>query len=269
MRDKKKKKKGQSHKYHHNPDGHTLNGTLEVTRSGIGYVVIADGSGDILVRPYDFNTALNGDTVRVKVIKENPITRKKEGRIAEVLERKQTEFIGKLQMGKRFAFVVPDSDKPMPDLYIAFDNINNAKDGDKVSVRLTKWDKGERKPEGEVTAILKPEDVNESAMKNLIAESGFPLTFSDDALEEAARLPDTIAEHEIKIRRDFREILTFTIDPVDARDFDDAISIRQIKNDLYEIGVHIADVSHYVLPGSVLDDDAYRRATSVYFPDRV
>src|SRR5690349_20458210 len=126
MRDKKKKKKkGQHHKPHHN-DGQLLTGILEVTRSGIGYVVISDGSGDILVRPYDFNTALNGDTVRVKVTKENPFTTKKEGRIAEVVERKQTEFIGTLQMGKRFAFVVPDSDKPMPDMYIAFDNINVA-----------------------------------------------------------------------------------------------------------------------------------------------
>src|SRR3954464_1019371 len=264
---KKKKKKGQPHKHH--TDGHLLKGTLEVTRSGIGYVIIADGSGDILVRPYDFNTALNGDIVQVRVIKENPCTRKKEGRIAEVVERKQTEFIGTLQMGKRFAFVVPDSDKPMPDLYIAFDNINNAKDGDKVSVRLTKWDKGERKPEAEVTSVLKPEDVNESAMKNLIAESGFPLAFSDDVMEEAARLPETIAEHEIKIRRDFREVLTFTIDPVDARDFDDAISIKLLKDDLYEIGVHIADVSHFVEENTTLDSEAYQRATSVYLPDRV
>lgn len=269
MRDKKKKKKkGQSHKHHHT-DGNLLKGTLEVTRSGIGYVVVADGSGDVLVRPYDFNTALNGDTVQVKVVKENPITRKKEGRVAEVLERKQTEFIGTLQMGKRFAFVVPDSDKPMPDMYIAFENINDAKDGDKVSVRLTKWDKGERKPEAAVTAVLKPEDVNDSAMKNLIAESGFPLTFSDDTLEEAARLPETIAEHEIKIRRDFREILTFTIDPVDARDFDDAISIRTLNGGWYEVGVHIADVSHYVTPQTALDEEGYKRATSVYLPDRV
>ena len=268
MRDKKKKKKGQSHKHHHT-DGNLLKGTLEVTRSGIGYVVVADGSGDVLVRPYDFNTALNGDTVQVKVVKENPITRKKEGRVAEVLERKQTEFIGTLQMGKRFAFVVPDSDKPMPDMYISFENINDAKDGDKVSVRLTKWDKGERKPEAAVTAILKPEDVNDSAMKNLIAESGFPLAFSDDTLEEAARLPETIAEHEIKIRRDFREILTFTIDPVDARDFDDAISIRTLNGGWYEVGVHIADVSHYVIPQTALDEEGYKRATSVYLPDRV
>ena len=202
MRDKKKKKnKGQPHKYH--SDGLLSNGTLEVTRSGIGYVVVADGSGDILVRPYDFNTALHGDTVRVKVVKENPVTRKKEGRIAEVIERKQTEFIGTLQMGKRFAFVVPDSDKPMPDMYISFENINGATDGDKVSVRLTKWDKGERKPEATVTAVLKPEDVNDRAMKNLIAESGFSLSFSDEVLEEAARLPDTISEDEIQKRRDF------------------------------------------------------------------
>jgi len=267
MRDKKKKNKQQSHKYH--ADGHLLKGTLEVTRSGIGYVVISDGSGDVLVRPYDFNTALNGDTVRVKVVKENPITRKKEGRISEVIERKQTEFIGTLQMGKRFAFVVPDSDKPMPDMYIAFDNINEAKDGDKVSVRLTKWDKGERKPEAVVTAILKPEDVNDSAMKNLIAESGFPLSFSDEVLEEAARLPETIAEAEIGARRDFRDTLTFTIDPVDAKDFDDAISIRSLKGGWYEVGVHIADVSHYVTPETALDEEGYKRATSVYLPDRV
>ncbi|TKK71812.1 ribonuclease R [Ilyomonas limi] len=267
MRDKKKKKKHPSHKHH--PDGHLLKGTLEVTRSGIGYVVIADGSGDVLVRPYDFNTALNGDTVQVKVVKENPITHKKEGRIAEIVERKQTEFIGTLQMGKRFAFVVPDSDRPMPDMYIAFENINEAKDGDKVSVRLTKWEKGERKPEAEVTAILKPEDVNDSAMKNLIAESGFPLAFGDDVLEEAARLPETIAEHEIKIRRDFRDTLTITIDPVDAKDFDDAISIRTLKGGWYEVGVHIADVSHYVTPQTALDEEGYKRATSVYLPDRV
>ena len=207
------------------------------------------------MRPYDFNTALNGDTVQVKVVKENPITRKKEGRIAEVVERKQTEFIGTLQMGKRFAFVVPDSDKPMPDMYIAFDNINNAKDGDKVSVRLNKMGKGRAQTRSRSNWCFKPEDVNDSAMKNLIAESGFPLAFSDDALEEAARLPETIAEHEIKIRRDFREVLTFTIDPVDAKDFDDAISIRTLKGGWYEIGVHIADVSHYVTPQTALDEE--------------
>ncbi len=264
MSDKKKKK--QSYK---NIDGHLLKGALEVTRSGIGYVVIADGNGDVLVRPHDFGTALHGDTVRVKVVKENPVTRKKEGRITEVIERKQTEFIGTLQMGKRFAFVVPDSDKPMPDLYIALDNINEAKDGDKVSVRLIKWEQGARKPEGAVTSVLKPEDVNDSAMKNLIAESGFPLSFPDEVMEEAARLPDNADEAEIQKRRDFRDILTVTIDPVDAKDFDDAISVRTLTGGWYEVGVHIADVSHYVTPQTPLDEEGYKRATSVYLPDRV
>ena len=152
MNDKKKKKK-KKQSFHTTQDSHTLQGTLEITRSGIGYVVIAGGKGDVLVRPHDFNTALNGDEVTVKVIKENTTTGKKEGRIVNVIERKQTEFIGRLQVSQRFAFVKPDSDKPMPDIYVSLDNITGAVDRDKVSVQLIKWEKGSRKPEGKVTAI--------------------------------------------------------------------------------------------------------------------
>ena len=246
-----------------------LKGVLDITRSGMGYVVIADGSGDVLVRPGDFNTALHGDTVAVKIVKANPASGRKEGRISEVLQRKQTEFIGTIQMGTNFAFFVPDSEKPMPDIYIPFSNINGAKQKDRVAVRLLKWDKSDKKPEGEVISVLQPQDENDSAMKELLAENGFPLSFSDDVLEEAARLPDAISQSEIAKRKDFRNILTFTIDPVDAKDFDDAISIRPLKNGNYEIGVHIADVSHYVEPETALDAEAYKRATSVYLPDRV
>ena len=268
MSDKKKKnKKKQS--YHSVHDDHTLQGLLEITRSGIGYVVIADGKGDVLVRPHDFNTALNGDEVTVKVVKQNADTGKKEGRIVKVLERKQTEFIGKLQMNKHFAFVVPDSDKPMPDIYVSLDNINGAVDRDKVSVQLIKWEPGSRKPEGKVTAILAAEDENDIAMKNLLAEAGFPLSFPGEVLEEAARIAENITEHDIETRRDFRDIFTITIDPFDAKDFDDAISLRSLKGGWYEVGIHIADVSHYVTPGNTLDDEAYKRATSVYLPDRV
>ncbi len=267
MNDKKKKKKKQSYNAIH--DEHTLQGLLEVTRSGIGYVVIADGKGDVLVRPHDFNTALNGDAVKVKVVKQNAATGKKEGRITEVTERKQTEFIGRLQMSKRFAFMVPDSDKPMPDIYISPDNINGAVDRDKVTVQLIKWEKGSRKPEGRVTGILEAEDENDSAMKNLLAEAGFPLSFNDEVMEESARIPDIITQHDIETRRDFRDVFTITIDPADAKDFDDAISLRTLKGGWYEVGVHIADVSHYVVPDTALDDEAYKRATSVYLPDRV
>ncbi|NCT94613.1 MAG: ribonuclease R [Chitinophagaceae bacterium] len=246
----------------------TLKGKLEVTRSGMGYVVMESG-GDVLVRPGDFNTALNGDTVRVKVIRENPRSGKKEGKITEVVVRKQTEFIGHLQLSTNYAFFVPDTDKPMPDIYIPLTAINGAKHKDRVVARLVKWDRDDKKPVGEVVSVMQPEDENDAAMKELLAQAGFPLSWPQEVQEEAARLPDVLDSTEISKRRDCRDILTFTIDPVDAKDFDDALSIRSLPNGQYEIGVHIADVSYYVHPGTELDEEAYKRATSVYLPDRV
>lgn len=263
-----KKKEKEKHRSK-NISQHAAKGTLEITRSGIGYVVVEDESGDVLVRPNDFNTALHGDTVRVKITKQNAISGRKEGKIVDVIERKQTEFIGTLQLSTNFAFFICDSDKPMPDIFIPLEKINGAKDKERVAVRLVKWEKGDKKPEGEVISVLKAEDENDFAMKELIAENGFPLSFPEDALEDANRLPTTASQSEIKKRKDFREVLTFTIDPIDAKDFDDAISIRSIKHGLYEIGVHIADVSHFVEPETSLDEEAYKRATSVYLPDRV
>ncbi|HRH48324.1 MAG TPA: ribonuclease R [Panacibacter sp.] len=265
----KSKNKQKSKPKYKGSEQHHLKGTLDITRSGMGYVVVADAAGDVLVRPGDFNNALHGDTVRVKVTKENIATGKKEGRITEVVSRKQTEFIGTIQIATNFAFFIPDSDKPMPDLFIPLESLKGAKNKDKVVVRMVKWEKGDKKPVGEVVSLMKAEDVNDMAMKEILAEKGFPLSFSDDVLEESERLPDFISPSEIKNRKDFREILTFTIDPVDAKDFDDAISIRLLKTGFYEIGVHIADVSHYVEPETKLDDEAYKRATSVYLPDRV
>ena len=261
----KKEKSSRAKKHEEN----LTKGILEITRSGIGYVVVNEEGGDVLVRPNDFNTALNGDTVRVRVLKENLRSGKKEGKITEVISRKQSEFIGHLQVSSNYAFFIPDTGKPMPDLYIPLDKLNNAKDKDRVLVRVTKWDSPNKKPEGEVVQQLLAEHESDIAMKEILVENGFPLVFEDDALEEAMRLPDVISASDIKKRKDMRDVLTFTIDPVDARDFDDAISVKRIKADLYEIGVHIADVSHYLLPGSALDDDAYHRATSVYLPDRV
>ncbi|WP_018613537.1 ribonuclease R [Segetibacter koreensis] len=263
MSKKEKPSRGKKH------EANLAKGILEITRSGVGYVVVNGEGGDVLVRPNDFNTALNGDTVRVKVLKENLRSGKKEGKITEVVSRKQSEFIGHLQLSSNYAFFIPDTGKPMPDLYIPLDKINNAKDKDRVLARVTKWDSTNKKPEGEVVQVLLAEHESDIAMKEILVENGFPLVFEDEVMEEAMRLPDVIWTADIKKRKDMRDVLTFTIDPVDARDFDDAISIKKIKTDLYEIGVHIADVSHYVLPGSVLDNDAYQRATSVYLPDRV
>lgn len=265
-----RKKSKQKQKQKSKPSqAQVLKGKLEVTRSGMGYVVIENGTGDVLVRPGDFMNALNGDVVRVKVVKENGRTGKKEGKITEVVSRRQTEFIGYVQLSTNFAFFVPDTDKPMPDLFIPLSSLNGAKHKDRVVARLVKWDKEDKKPVGEIVSIMQPEDENDAAMKELLAQAGFPLFFSEDVLEEAERLPEILDSEEIKKRKDCRDILTFTIDPVDAKDFDDAISIRLLSNGIYEIGVHIADVSYYVSPETELDEEAYKRATSVYLPDRV
>lgn len=247
--------------------GKTFKGSLEITRSGMGFVVVKDMETDILIRPGDFNTAMHGDTVIVKTKAGGG--RRMQGEVVEVVTRKRTEFIGHLEMNNGFAFFVADGDKPMPDLFIPLSSINNAKDKDRVIARLVKWEKGDKRPVGEVVSVMDPENSNDAAMKEILLENGFPLQFSDEAMEVAARIPDNIPENEIKGRKDVRDILTFTIDPIDAKDFDDAISIRMLKNGTYEIGVHIADVSHYVEQGNALDDEAYLRATSVYLPDRV
>jgi len=247
--------------------GKFLKGVLDITRSGMGFVIVPDGKTDILIRPADFNTALHGDTVRVRI--KNEGGRRLQGMVEGVLQRKRNEFIGHLQMSKDFAFFIAEMDKPMPDIYIPLSAINNAKDNDRVVVRLVEWEKGGKRPQGEVISVMDPENSNDAAMKELLLEAGFPLRFPDDASEVAAGIPDTISADEIIKRKDFRDILTFTIDPADARDFDDAISFRKLKNGNFEIGVHIADVSHYVETDNALDKEAYERATSVYLPDRV
>ncbi|MFN4006979.1 MAG: ribonuclease R [Chitinophagaceae bacterium] len=244
-------------------------GVIEITRSGLAYVVVPNQSNDILVRPNDIGNALHGDTVAVKVIKENMSSGRREGRVVGVIERKQTVFIGKVQLSKGFGFLLVKSDKPMPDLYLPQGNLLGAKDGDMAVASLIQWEPDDKKPVAKIIRILADGDANEMVMQELLAQNGFPLAFPDDVMEEAARIPDIIPTTEIKHRKDFRDTLTFTIDPLDAKDFDDAISIKKIKKDIYEIGVHIADVSYYVQPDTALDEEAYRRATSVYLPDRV
>ncbi|MFC4230931.1 ribonuclease R [Parasediminibacterium paludis] len=266
---KKSKTKTPTKTTKHTSPSLLVKGALEITRSGIGYVLIEDKSGDVLVRPGDFNTALNGDIVMVKIIKENSVTKKKEGKITEVVTRKQNEFIGHIQLSTNYAFFVPDTDKPMPDLFIPLNKLNGAKNKDKVVARLVEWGKGDKKPIGEVVSLMEAGDENDGAMKELLAEAGFPLSFTKEVMDEAMALTDEISSLEISKRKDCRDILTFTIDPVDAKDFDDALSIRKLKNGNYEIGVHIADVSHFVQPEMALDEEAYKRATSVYLPDRV
>ncbi|HEX5653207.1 MAG TPA: ribonuclease R [Chitinophagaceae bacterium] len=265
---KNSKKKKDKPKHKSLPDK-LLKGKLDVTRSGMGFVTIEDMETDVLIRPADFNTALHGDTVRIAIKDGKNHGRRMQGVIKEVIERKRNEFIGRLEMNKGFGFFVPEMDRPMPDVFIPLPNIKGAQDKDKVVVRILEWENDGKRPVGEVVNVLDPENENDSAMKEILLENGFPLEFSDDALEVAARIPDLIPDEEIKKRKDIRDIFTITIDPIDAKDFDDAISFRKLKNGHFELGVHIADVSHFLEPGTALDKEAYGKATSVYLPDRV
>ena len=265
----RKNAKAKKQKQKHKPSHHkSLQGKIEITRGGIGFVVVENLDTDVLVRQSDLNTALHGDTVRVK-LKEERRGRRLQGVVDEVINRKRTEFVGRLEMNKGFGFFIAEMDKPMPDIFIPLEKINGANDKDRVVVRILEWEQGGKRPLGEVVSVMDPENSNDAAMKEILLENGFPLEFSDDALEIAARIPETITEAEIKKRKDFRGVFTITIDPIDAKDFDDAISLRVLKNGNYEIGVHIADVSHYVEKDNALDEAAYGKATSVYLPDRV
>lgn len=252
------------------PVSQLLKGVLELTRSGMGYVSVDNLDVDIMIRPADLHTALHGDLVRIAIKEQKAVGKRMQGVVKEVIKRKRIEFIGQIEMGKGFAFFVAETDKPMPDIFIPLQALLGATQGDRVVVKVVNWssDNGKR-PVGEVVTILREDDLNEAAMKEILLEAGFPLDFSEEAMEETARIPDVISTDEIAKRKDCRAKLTFTIDPIDARDFDDAISVVKLDNGNYEIGVHIADVSHYVEEGSLLDKEAFERATSVYLPDRV
>lgn len=247
----------------------TYQGVLDIAKSGMGFVMVPNMENDILVFPTDFNTALKGDEVRVKITKIRQGTGKKEGKIIEVVKRKQVSFAGVMQVTARHAFFIPNTITPMPDIYIPLNKLNGAKDKDRVIVQLTTWDKASKKPEGEVLEIFTAEQENDQAMKSIVAEAGFNLQFSKEVMDFANKLTTDLTSEEIAKRKDYRKVLTFTIDPVDAKDFDDAISFQKLDNGNIEIGVHIADVSHYVQPGTAVDQEAYDRATSVYLPDRV
>jgi len=244
-------------------------GKLEVTRSGMGFVVVEGLEKDIMIERDGMNNAFNGDEVKVEVKGHIDNNKRVKGTVVEVVRRKQSEFSGRVEVHPHFAFLVPDSDKIPVDIFIPLHLLNGAKHGDAAMGRIVEWTGKTKNPVGEIISVLTNESVNEVAMQGLLVENGFPLSFPDDVLEEAARYSEFIDKDEVAKRRDMRGTLTVTIDPVDAKDFDDAISFRELKGGWYEVGVHIADVSHYITPGSELDKEAYKRATSVYLPDRV
>lgn len=244
-------------------------GVFEITRSGMGFVIVSGLEKDIIIRPNDFNRAFHGDQVRVEITKGDIRAGRLQGKITQVIERKQKQFVGIVEVNKDFSFFIPSSDKAIPDFFIPNQSLKGAKDGQKVIARIVSWDGKDKRPKGEIIEVITEEMEGDLAMKEILIQQGFSIVFQDDVLEESERIPEQITGDEISNRRDIRETLTFTIDPDDAKDFDDALSFHRIDKDYIEIGVHIADVSHYIEEDSALDTSAYERATSVYLPDRV
>lgn len=244
-----------------------ITGRVDMTSTGIAYIISEETPDDVLVNPKKTLNALHGDTVKVRLY---PKTRgKQEGEITEVVKRAKTEFVGTLQVSPKFAFLVPSSNKIHVDIYIPLEKLNGAKDGQKAIAKIIEWPKNGVNPIGEIKDVLGNVGENNTEMHAILAEFGLPYEFPKDVERAADLIPVKITAEEIAKRRDFRNITTFTIDPVDAKDFDDALSIQKLKNGNWEIGVHIADVSHYVKPGSMIDKEAIARATSVYLVDRV
>jgi len=193
-----------------------------------------------------------------------------EGEIVEVLQRATEYFIGTLSKSKRYSFVIPDKDNMPVDILVYVENLNGATDGDKVVVKIKKWHgKGVKSPVGEITSVLGKAGSSDIEMKSILINNGFNLEFPSAVLKETDQFQDFIEEAEVGKRRDMRAVTTFTIDPHDAKDFDDALSLQYLENEQCEIGVHIADVSHFVKPNTALDKEAAIRSTSVYLVDRV
>lgn len=246
-----------------------VTGKVDMTADGSAYIVPQDEfENDIFVAPRKLRQALHGDIVKVHVY-ERKKGRKREGEVVEILQRAKTDFTGTIDISQSYAFFLPDDRKMLHDIFIPLDSLNGAKDGEKVLVTITEWPKNAKNPIGKVKTVLGVKGENNTEMNAILADYGFPLQFPKEVDEAANAIPEEISKEEIAKRRDFRDTLTFTIDPADAKDFDDAISFKTLENGNYEIGVHIADVSYYVIPESILDKEAFERATSVYLVDRV
>ena len=245
-----------------------MSGLVDHVNPRFAYIITGiEGQKDIYVRSPDLGSAIHGDTVEVELSNrktgENP-----EGKVTSIIKRGRSKFVGRIELSRNFGFVVPDYKKIYQDFFIYPENLNGATANDKVLFEVTKWADRDKSPEAKVIEILGKTGENEAEIHSIMAEFDLPFRFPENVLKESEGISEGITKEEVKKRWDFRDVLTFTIDPEDAKDFDDAISFRKLENGNYEIGVHIADVTHYVVPGTALDDDAFDRATSVYLVDR-
>jgi ribonuclease R len=243
-------------------------GRVDMTVRGDAYIEVEGMVEDIHVSEQNMGVALHGDLVEVLVIKVKR-NGKAEGKITKVLERAATEFVGTIEKSLKYAFLVPDSKRMPVDIFIPLGKLNGAENGEKAIARLNDWPEDADSPFGEIIQVLGKPGENETEMHAILAEYGLPNEFPPAIQAAAEQLDVSIKAAEVKKRKDLRKVTTFTIDPEDAKDFDDALSVEKLDNGNWEIGVHIADVSHYLKEGSPLDQEAYDRATSVYLVDRV
>jgi ribonuclease R len=243
-------------------------GTLDMTHHGYAYLV-GEKEEDVFIARNNLKTALDGDLVKVMVYPKHRHSSRVEGEVIEILERARDSFVGTVEISRDYAFLIPDSRKMPFDIFIPRGKLAGVEHGQKAIARITDWPEKVKNPFGEIVDILGYPGENDTEMHSILAEFELPIRFSEEVLAAAEKIPDGIAEEEIKKRRDFRNVPTFTIDPADAKDFDDALSIRSLDGNLWEVGVHIADVSYYVKPKTLLDQEAYDRGTSVYLVDRV
>lgn len=248
--------------------GSVLEGKIDITRSGSAYVMVDGFDDDVYISPKNMNAALHNDIVRINLFAVRK-GKKIQGEVVEILQRAKTDFVGIVEVVGKFAFLVPDSPKMHVDLFIDKSKLNGAKHGQKAIARMTDWPPDASSPFGEIVEVLGAPGEHDVEMSSILSENGFPPTFPEEVEAEAAKIPTEITKEEISARRDFRNITTFTIDPIDAKDFDDALSFQKLENGNLEVGVHIADVTHYVKEGAMIDKEAVSRATSVYLVDRV
>ncbi|QDH78057.1 ribonuclease R [Echinicola soli] len=248
-----------------------IEGTVDFVNARFAFVV-PDNKGkdeeDILVKARDMKNALDDDKVRVMVNPPKHPGQKREGRVLEVVKRAREEFVGRVEISPRFAFVVSDFKKMHHDIFIRKSDLNGAEHNQKVVVKITDWREEDKNPTGKVMQVLGEAGEHEVEIHSIMAEFGLPFEYPEEIVKEAEAISEKIPKTEIKSRKDFRDVTTFTIDPADAKDFDDAISYQRLPNGNIEMGVHIADVTHYVKPNTNLEKEAYDRATSVYLVDR-
>ncbi|MGV6846352.1 MAG: ribonuclease R [Lutibacter sp.] len=255
-------------KYQIIPLANYYTGTIDATSNGNAYFICEDLEHDVYIPARNLNTALDKDIVKIYLYKRKHNSRE-EGDVVEIIKRAKTAFVGVLQLSKNFGFVIPDNPKMYADIFIPKNKLKNAEHGEKVLAEITDWPSNSKNPFGTIKEVLgKPGDHN-TEIHSILLEYGLPYKFPDEVEEEALKINTAISKDEISKRKDLRTDLTFTIDPTDAKDFDDALSFKNLPNGNYQIGVHIADVSHYIIENSILDKEAYDRATSVYLVDRV